>query len=96
MAMTSTRPYLLRAMYEWMLDNDLTPQLVVDAEADDVHVPRQYVSDGRIVLNVSPAAVREVRSELFPENPPTSTLLVVAGLASPDYLMEIEAVAEVD
>ena len=58
--MTSTRPYLLRAMYEWMLDNDLTPQLVVDAEHDDVSVPRQFVADGRIVLNVSPSAVRDL------------------------------------
>ncbi len=58
--MTSTRPYLLRAMYEWMLDNELTPQLVVDAEADDVNVPRQFVADGRIVLNVSPNAVRDL------------------------------------
>ena len=56
--MTSSRPYLLRAMYEWMLDNNLTPQIVVDAEADDVLVPRQFVADGRIVLNVSSGAVR--------------------------------------
>ena len=58
--MTSTRPYLLRAMYEWMLDNELTPQLVVDAANDDAQVPRQFVADGRIVLNVSPSAVREL------------------------------------
>ncbi|MFQ6030905.1 MAG: RidA family protein [Dehalococcoidia bacterium] len=42
------------------------------------------------------AAAREVRGQLFPTNPPTSTLLVVSGLASPDYLMEIEAIAVVD
>ena len=58
--MTPTRPYLLRAMYEWMLDNELTPQLVVDAAGDDVNVPRQFVADGRIVLNVSPSAVRDL------------------------------------
>jgi len=58
--MTSTRPYLLRAMHEWMLDNDLTPQVVVDASAGDVRVPQQYVQDGRIVLNVSPSAVRNL------------------------------------
>ena len=56
--MTSSRPYLIRAMYEWMIDNDLTPQIVVDAEGDGVNVPRQFVSDGRIVLNVAPGAVR--------------------------------------
>jgi stringent starvation protein B len=58
--MTSTRPYLLRAMHEWMLDNDLTPQLVVDARSDDARVPRQFVKDERIVLNVSPSAVRHL------------------------------------
>jgi len=58
--MTSTRPYLLRALNEWMLDNGLTPQIVVDASADDVQVPRQFVKDGRIVLNVSPNAVRDL------------------------------------
>ena len=43
------------------------------------------------------AAVRKVREELFQSvNPPTSTLLVVAGLASPDYMVEIEAIAVVD
>jgi stringent starvation protein B len=59
--MTSTRPYLLRAMHEWMLDNELTPQLVVDAVGDDVAVPRQFVTDGRIVLNISPGAVRDLQ-----------------------------------
>ncbi len=58
--MTSTRPYLLRALHEWMLDNGLTPQIVVDASGDDVQVPRQFVEDGRIVLNVSPSAVRDL------------------------------------
>jgi stringent starvation protein B len=56
--MTSNRPYLIRALYEWLVDNDLTPYLLVDAEHKDVHVPLQYVEDGRIVLNVSPTAVR--------------------------------------
>jgi 2-iminobutanoate/2-iminopropanoate deaminase len=42
------------------------------------------------------AAIRQVREERFPSNPPTSTLLVVAGLASPDYMMEIEAIAVVE
>ena len=59
--MTSTRPYLLRALHEWMLDNQLTPQLVVDAQSPDVQVPRQFVQDdGRITLNVSTSAVREL------------------------------------
>lgn len=52
-AVTSRRPYLLRAMHEWMTDNQQTPHLVVDAEANGVEVPRQYVQDGKIVLNIS-------------------------------------------
>jgi len=56
--MTSSRPYLLRAIHEWLVDNGLTPQILVDAEAEGVEVPRGHVSDGRIVLNCSPAAVR--------------------------------------
>jgi stringent starvation protein B len=53
---TSRRPYLLRAMHEWMTDNGQTPHLVVDAAFDGVVVPRQYVRDGKIVLNVSYSA----------------------------------------
>lgn len=56
MAMTSNQPYLLRAFYEWILDNDLTPYLVVDANVPDTVVPQQHVHDGQIVLNVSPSA----------------------------------------
>ncbi|QKT02889.1 ClpXP protease specificity-enhancing factor [Ectothiorhodospiraceae bacterium 2226] len=55
--MTSTRPYLLRAMYEWLVDNDLTPYVLVDAAATGVSVPPQFVRDGKIVLNLAPAAV---------------------------------------
>ena len=58
--MSSTRPYLLRALHEWMLDNQLTPQLVIDAQSPDVQVPRQFVEDGRIILNVSMSAVRDL------------------------------------
>lgn len=56
--MTSSRPYLLRAMYEWIADNDLTPQIVVDARHEQARVPSAYVRDGKIVLNISPTAVR--------------------------------------
>lgn len=58
--MTSNRPYLIRALYEWLVDNDLTPYLLVDANRDSVHVPSRYVEEGRIVLNVSPSAVRDL------------------------------------
>lgn len=57
-AMTSSRPYLLRAVYEWIADNELTPQIVVDAQNDQVQVPTTYVRDGKVVLNISPTAVR--------------------------------------
>lgn len=55
--MTSSRPYLIRAIHEWILDNDLTPHLVVDAESEGVLVPPEYVKDGQISLNISAAAV---------------------------------------
>ncbi len=55
--MTALRPYLIRAIYEWIVDNDLTPYILVDADRDDLVIPRQYVQDGRIVLNLRPEAV---------------------------------------
>lgn len=58
--MTSNRPYLIRALYDWLVDNDLTPYLLVDAERESVRVPSRYVEEGRIVLNVSPTAVRDL------------------------------------
>lgn len=58
--MTSTRPYLLRALYEWMLDNNLTPYLLVDTSITGVDVPEQYIEDTRIILNLLPAAVHQL------------------------------------
>ena len=55
--MTSHRPYLLRALYEWIADNDLTPHLLVDTTRPHVQVPNHAVKDGRIVLNVAQRAV---------------------------------------
>ena len=57
--MTSNRPYLMRAIYEWILDNDMTPHVLIDADLPSVEVPRQYVEEGRIVLNISPGAVQQ-------------------------------------
>lgn len=54
---TSSRPYIMRALYEWIVDNDCTPYVLVDATISDVMVPDQYVKDGQIVLNISPGAV---------------------------------------
>lgn len=58
--MSSSRPYLVRALYEWIVDNGCTPYLLVDAEAPAVDVPRQFVKDGQIVLNISPTAVADL------------------------------------
>lgn len=55
--MTPRRPYLLRAFYDWLVDNDLTPHLVVDATLPGVKVPMEFVSDGQIILNIAPRAV---------------------------------------
>jgi len=54
----SRRPYLLRAMHEWMVDCGYTPHLIVDAQPEGVQVPREFVKDGRIVLNVSASATQ--------------------------------------
>lgn len=54
--LSPTRPYLTRALYEWICDNQLTPYLLVDATKKDTMVPVQYVQDGQIVLNIAPHA----------------------------------------
>lgn len=56
--MTSSRPYLLRALHEWVLENGFTPYVVVDASLPGVNVPKDFVNNGQIVLNISPGAVR--------------------------------------
>lgn len=55
--MNSSRPYLIRAINEWILDNALTPYLLVNAEAAGVEVPQRYVDNGKIVLNINPQAI---------------------------------------
>lgn len=61
--MNSSRPYLVRALYEWIVDNDCTPHLLVNAEYPGVQVPPGFASDGQIVLNVSPSAVRHLHMD---------------------------------
>jgi stringent starvation protein B len=56
--MTSSKPYLIRGIYDWLLDNELTPYLVVDATMSSVQVPEENIDDGRIILNISPKACR--------------------------------------
>ncbi|MEH6580400.1 MAG: ClpXP protease specificity-enhancing factor [Halioglobus sp.] len=58
--MTPSRPYIMRALYEWIVDNDCTPYMLVDAMLENVMVPQQFVKDGQIVLNISPGAVVEL------------------------------------
>ncbi|MET0067381.1 MAG: ClpXP protease specificity-enhancing factor [Candidatus Thiodiazotropha sp.] len=55
--MTSNRPYLLRALYDWLVDNAKTPYLMVNADCQGTVVPRRFVENGRIILNVDPSAV---------------------------------------
>ncbi len=58
--MKSRRPYLLRAIHEWISDSECTPHIVVDAAVQGVDVPRQYVRDGKIVLNLSWSATAQL------------------------------------
>lgn len=58
--MSSSRPYLLRALYEWIVDNGATPQILVDASVEGLQVPEGVLSGDKIVLNISPGAVRDL------------------------------------
>ncbi|MDQ2078253.1 ClpXP protease specificity-enhancing factor [Marinimicrobium sp. ABcell2] len=61
MPMTSSRPYMLRALYEWIVDNECTPYILVDARGPGVEVPLEHVNkDGQIVLNLKPSAVKDL------------------------------------
>ncbi len=58
--MTPSRPYMVRAIYEWINDNHLTAYVLIDATRAGVTVPQTHVKDGRIVLNMAPGAVRDL------------------------------------
>ena len=60
MVMTTHRPYLVRALNEWILDNNCTPYILVNAFEKGVEVPQNFVKDGQIVLNISPIAVQDL------------------------------------
>jgi stringent starvation protein B len=60
MSMSSSRPFIIRALYEWIVENACTPYILVNAFADDVEVPQEHVKDGQIVLNISPSAVESL------------------------------------
>ncbi len=55
--MTPSRPYLLRALYNWILDNNMTPHVVIDANYKGVVVPREHVEDGQIILSIAPESI---------------------------------------
>lgn len=84
--MTPSRPYLLRAIHEWISDNGMTPYLLVDAQQHGVTVPQQYVEKGKIVLNVGAHAVQrlELGNEqvMFEARFSGSPMQVVAPIAS--------------
>ena len=61
--MTSNRPYLLRALYEWISDNQMTPHILVDAAIEGVDVPEQAIQKGKVILNIDQAAVNELEME---------------------------------
>lgn len=61
--MTSSRPYLIRALYEWITDNDMTPHLLVDAQQEGVVVPPSVIRDGKVTFNISMTAVRDLQLE---------------------------------
>ncbi|MBS3965189.1 MAG: ClpXP protease specificity-enhancing factor [Methylomonas sp.] len=56
--MTPLKPYLIRAIYEWIVDNHFTPHLLVNAEYPGVELPQDFIENGRIVLNVRPQAIQ--------------------------------------
>jgi len=60
MTMSSSRPYLIRAFYEWIVDNNCTPYILVNAGREGVSVPEEHIKDGQIILNIAPAAVQNL------------------------------------
>jgi stringent starvation protein B len=58
--MTSSKPYLVRALYEWILDNDTTPYILVDTSSEEVVIPPGIANDGKVVLNLAPAAIQHL------------------------------------
>ncbi len=61
--MTSQKPYLIRAIYQWLIDNQMTPHLLVNTSYEGVQVPREYINDNKIVLNISEGAVQNFHAD---------------------------------
>ena len=85
--LTPTRPYLARAIYEWICDNNLTPHLLVDATQPNTMVPEQFIQDGQIVLNLAPHAVHKLNM-----NNNTITFSARFGGVSRDIYIPLNAV----
>jgi len=85
----STKPYLIRAIYQWAVDNGFTPQILVSTLFEDVLVPEQYVKDDQIILNIHPASVKNLElgndflmcSARFSGKPFELTVPVIAVMA---------------
>jgi len=60
MTMTSSKPYIVRALYEWILENKCTPYVLVNAFDEGVEVPQDHVKDGQVILNITPSAVKSL------------------------------------
>jgi len=61
--MTSNRPYLIRAIYDWLVDNELTPHILVDLSDGEVELPKSVMKDDRVILNISPTATYDLKLE---------------------------------
>ena len=60
-SMSSSQPYLVRGIYDWIIDNGMTPYLLVNAENDYAMIPRDFVEDGKIVFNINPSAITDLQ-----------------------------------
>lgn len=58
--MTSRKPYLIRGLYEWLLDNEVTPYILVDASHEQTLIPKGIATDGKVVLNLAPSAIQNL------------------------------------
>ena len=84
--MTSNRPYLLRALYEWITDNGLTPHVLVDASYDGVEVPDHAVAQGKVVLNIAGSATEHLQLE-------NETILFKARFSGQPYNIKLPMAA---
>ena len=101
MSSVPKKPYLVRALYDWIVASEFTPHLLVRVDDDErVRVPLEFVSDGKIVLNVAPRAVRDLdlgreevsfsarfRGQSFPVHVPMSHLLAIYAKESGDGMV---------